>query len=110
MRGIWIVASLRMSGPHLRPRMPARPRAACLPACLALGFSPPPLTPFPNPAPSPAMCGAVPQAGEVVEFLVDEGSPVEYKQPVLVIAPFFGEPRNAAGPTGRSPSCCPCTY
>jgi len=31
------------------------------------------------------------QAGEVVEFLVSEGEPVEYKQPVLVIAPFFGE-------------------
>lgn len=30
------------------------------------------------------------QAGEVVEFLVDEGAPVEYKQPVLVIAPYFG--------------------
>ncbi|KAI3436244.1 hypothetical protein D9Q98_002297 [Chlorella vulgaris] len=33
-----------------------------------------------------------PQAGEVVEFLVDEGSPVEYKEPVLVISPFFGVP------------------
>ena len=31
------------------------------------------------------------QAGEVVEFLVDEGAPVEYKQAVLVIAPYFGE-------------------
>lgn len=31
-----------------------------------------------------------PQAGEVVEFLVEEGSPVEYKQPVVVISPFFG--------------------
>ncbi|PSC76187.1 Biotin carboxyl carrier of acetyl-carboxylase isoform B [Micractinium conductrix] len=30
-----------------------------------------------------------PQAGEVVEFLVEEGEPVEYKQPVLVIAPYF---------------------
>jgi hypothetical protein len=32
------------------------------------------------------------QAGEVVEFLADEGSPVEYKQPVLIISPYFGEP------------------
>ncbi|PRW60104.1 Biotin carboxyl carrier of acetyl- carboxylase isoform A [Chlorella sorokiniana] len=31
-----------------------------------------------------------PQAGEVVEFLVSEGEPVEYKQPVVVISPFFG--------------------
>ena len=36
------------------------------------------------------------QAGEVVEFLVDEGAPVEYKQAVLVIAPYFGE-REGAG-------------
>ena len=31
-----------------------------------------------------------PQAGELVAFLVDEGSPVEYRQPVAEIAPFFG--------------------
>ena len=31
-----------------------------------------------------------PQAGELVAFLVDEGNPVEYRQPVAEIAPFFG--------------------
>ncbi len=31
------------------------------------------------------------QAGEIIEFLVSEGEPVEYKQPVVVISPFFGE-------------------
>lgn len=31
-----------------------------------------------------------PQAGELVAFLVEEGSPVEYRQPVAEIAPFFG--------------------
>ena len=31
-----------------------------------------------------------PQAGELVAFLVDEGSPVEYRQPVAEIVPFFG--------------------
>ncbi|KAI7844615.1 hypothetical protein COHA_001707 [Chlorella ohadii] len=31
-----------------------------------------------------------PQAGEIIEFLVSEGEPVEYKQPVVVISPFFG--------------------
>ena len=36
------------------------------------------------------------QAGELVEFLVEEGSAVEYKQPVAVIAPFFGGWMNIA--------------
>ena len=44
--------------------------------------------------PTSRCCGRPPafcvQAGEVVEFLVEEGEPVEYKQPVLVIAPYFG--------------------
>lgn len=31
-----------------------------------------------------------PQAGEVVEFLAQDGQPVEYGEPVLVIVPFFG--------------------
>jgi biotin carboxyl carrier protein len=30
-----------------------------------------------------------PQAGELVAFLADEGSPVEYGEPVCEIAPFF---------------------
>jgi hypothetical protein len=32
-----------------------------------------------------------PQAGEVVDFLLEEGAPVEYKQIVVEMAPFFGE-------------------
>lgn len=31
-----------------------------------------------------------PQAGEVVKFVVEDGSPVEYQQLVVEIAPFFG--------------------
>ena len=31
-----------------------------------------------------------PQAGELVAFLADEGAPVEYGEPVVEIAPFFG--------------------
>eukprot|EP00891_Asterochloris_glomerata_P008048 jgi/Astpho2/8048/Aster-02998 len=31
-----------------------------------------------------------PQAGEIVEFLVDEGDPVAYKMDVVSLAPFFG--------------------
>eukprot|EP00967_Tisochrysis_lutea_P057028 scaffold72230_cov18-Tisochrysis_lutea.AAC.1 len=31
-----------------------------------------------------------PQAGEVVDFLVEEGAPVEYKQTIVEMAPFFG--------------------
>lgn len=31
-----------------------------------------------------------PQAGELVAFLSGEGDPVEYRQPVAEIAPFFG--------------------
>lgn len=31
-----------------------------------------------------------PQAGEVVKVHVEDGSPVEYKQLVFEIAPFFG--------------------
>ncbi len=31
-----------------------------------------------------------PQAGEVVSFYLDDGAPVEYKQKILEIAPFFG--------------------
>ena len=30
------------------------------------------------------------QAGEIVAFVGDEGASVEYKQPLLEIAPFFG--------------------
>jgi biotin carboxyl carrier protein len=30
-----------------------------------------------------------PQAGEVAAFLLEEGDPVEYKQVVLELAPFF---------------------
>lgn len=33
----------------------------------------------------------------MVEFLVSEGEPVEYKQPVVVISPYFGEQPAAAG-------------
>ena len=31
-----------------------------------------------------------PQAGEIVSFSVEEGQPVEYNQPILELAPFFG--------------------
>jgi biotin carboxyl carrier protein len=31
-----------------------------------------------------------PQAGEVVAFLADEGSPVEYQEVIVEMAPFFG--------------------
>ena len=31
-----------------------------------------------------------PQAGEVAKFLVEDGSPVEYHQLVVELAPFFG--------------------
>lgn len=31
-----------------------------------------------------------PQAGEVVQFLLQDGAPVEYKQEVIELAPFFG--------------------
>ena len=31
-----------------------------------------------------------PQAGEIVDFLVDEGTAVEYNQPVVELMPFFG--------------------
>jgi biotin carboxyl carrier protein len=31
-----------------------------------------------------------PQAGEIADFLVDEGAPVEYNEEVIAIAPFFG--------------------
>ena len=31
-----------------------------------------------------------PQAGEAVEFLIDEGQPVEFKEQVVSLAPFFG--------------------
>ena len=36
-------------------------------------------------------CSAqAPQAGEIVSFAVEEGQPVEYNQPIVEIAPFFG--------------------
>ena len=31
-----------------------------------------------------------PQAGELVDFLVEDGDPVEFRQPVVEFAPFFG--------------------
>jgi biotin carboxyl carrier protein len=31
-----------------------------------------------------------PQAGELIEFLVEDGDPVEFRQPVVEFAPFFG--------------------
>ncbi|GFH16130.1 lipoyl-binding domain-containing protein [Haematococcus lacustris] len=31
-----------------------------------------------------------PQAGEAVKFLIADGSPVEYRQEVVDLAPFFG--------------------
>lgn len=31
-----------------------------------------------------------PQAGEAVEFLIEEGKPVEFRQEVVTLAPFFG--------------------
>lgn len=31
-----------------------------------------------------------PQAGEAVEFLIEEGKPVEFREEVVVLAPFFG--------------------
>jgi biotin carboxyl carrier protein len=31
-----------------------------------------------------------PQAGEVVSFKLEDGDPVEYKQVVVELAPFFG--------------------
>lgn len=31
-----------------------------------------------------------PQAGELAKFLIEEGSPVEYGQAVVELAPFFG--------------------
>ena len=36
------------------------------------------------------LCVQAPQAGEIVEFLVDEGDPVAYKMDVVSLAPFFG--------------------
>jgi hypothetical protein len=40
----------------------------------------------------PMLSGQVqaPQAGEIVSFAVEEGQPVEYNQPLVEIAPFFG--------------------
>ena len=31
-----------------------------------------------------------PQAGEVIGFIADEGTSVEYKQPIIELAPYFG--------------------
>lgn len=31
-----------------------------------------------------------PQAGELLDFLVEDGDPVEFRQPVVEFAPFFG--------------------
>jgi hypothetical protein len=31
-----------------------------------------------------------PQAGEIVDFVVDEGTAVEYNQPIVELMPFFG--------------------
>lgn len=31
-----------------------------------------------------------PQAGEAVEFLIEEGKPVEFREEVVSLAPFFG--------------------
>ena len=39
------------------------------------------------------LCGMyvqAPQAGEIVSFAVEEGQPVEYNQPIVELAPFFG--------------------
>ena len=33
-----------------------------------------------------------PQAGELIDFLLEDGDPVEYNEPVAEIAPFFGKP------------------
>ncbi len=38
----------------------------------------------------PRTCAQAPQAGEAVHFLVEEGSPVEYGQVIVELAPFFG--------------------
>lgn len=59
------------------------------------------------------------QAGEVIEYLVDEGQPVEYKQPVVLISPYFGarsaSPQSwvllaaaAAVPAPGAAACCAC--
>ena len=31
-----------------------------------------------------------PQAGEAVEFLIEEGKPVEFREEIVSLAPFFG--------------------
>ena len=31
-----------------------------------------------------------PQAGEIVAFIADEGTAVEYMQPIMELVPFFG--------------------
>ena len=31
-----------------------------------------------------------PQAGEIVKFMIADGAPVEYKEEVVEMAPFFG--------------------
>lgn len=31
-----------------------------------------------------------PQAGEAVEFLIEDGKPVEFREEVVSLAPFFG--------------------
>ena len=35
-------------------------------------------------------CVQSPQAGEAVEFLIEEGKPVEFREEVVSLAPFFG--------------------
>ncbi len=43
----------------------------------------------------------------MVEFLVNEGDPVEYKQPVVVISPFFGELGSQLGSPRRQQHSSP---
>ena len=37
-----------------------------------------------------SQCLQAPQAGEAVEFLIEEGKPVEFREEVVSLAPFFG--------------------
>jgi hypothetical protein len=68
-------------------------REACAPRCADTGRQRPRLCAATLP-PSPPQA---PQAGEIVNFVAKDGSPVEYKQVVVEMAPYFGEP----------PSCLP---
>jgi hypothetical protein len=50
-----------------------------------------PITAFANdPLPPVHFVPQSPQAGEIVNFLLADGAPVEYLQEVVELAPFFG--------------------